>query len=150
MSESVTVTANYEVPIEQVWAVIMDPERLGEWVSIHDSVSDVPAGGLKQGSTFRQQMKQLGIEFEVRWKIEEIEEPRFARWSGTGPAGSTASVTYELSESGDGTRFDYSNRFDPPGGKLGGAASKVFGARAAKKVAAKSLDELDEVLAKGA
>lgn len=148
MADSITETATYEAPMDQVWDLIMDPDRLGDWVSIHDSVEDVPDDGLSEGSTFRQKMKRYTFEFEVRWRIVEIDAPRYARWEGSGPAGSSAQVIYELSESDGKTTFDYSNSFELPGGKVGGAASKVFGAKAASKLARKSLKKLGEQLEK--
>ena len=33
-----------DAPIERVWELVMDPDRLGEWVTIHESVSEVPDG----------------------------------------------------------------------------------------------------------
>lgn len=150
MAEEVTVTATFDAPVERVWELIMDPHRLGEWVSIHDSVEGAPEGGLEQGSTFTQTLKRLTFEFEVRWKVVEIERPHRARWEGTGPGGSSASVVYELSETAEGgTSFDYTNCFELPGGKLGAAASKVFGAKAASKLARKSLKRLDKRLERG-
>jgi hypothetical protein len=127
----------------------MDPNRLGEWVSTHDSVSNVPDGGLDQGSTFDQRMKLAGKGFDVTWTVTACDEPNRAEWEGKGPAGSTASVTYELSESNGGTRFDYANGFDLPGGVLGKVAGRVATGRAAHSQARKTLTRLKDLLESG-
>jgi len=38
MGEVVSESIEIAAPIETVWDVVMDPERLGEWVTIHRSV----------------------------------------------------------------------------------------------------------------
>jgi hypothetical protein len=124
----------------------MDPHRLGEWVSTHQSVDNVPAGGLEQGSTFGQRMKLAGKGFDVTWTVKACDAPNRAEWEGAGPAGSTAHVIYELSEADGRTRFDYTNGFDLPGGALGRVAGRVAGDRAARSQARKTLARLKQLL----
>ena len=38
MGDVVAQSVDIDAPIGDVWDLIMDPERLGEWVSIHRSV----------------------------------------------------------------------------------------------------------------
>ena len=119
MGEVVSESIEIAAPIETVWDVVMDPERLGEWVTIHRSVEDVPAGKLVTGSRFRQKLRLKGVPLEVEWEVTECAAPRRARWAGTAAAGAKARISYELAESGEGARFDYENEFDLPGGKVG-------------------------------
>ena len=58
MSEQVHETSEIDAPPAEVWAVLMDPGRLGEWVSAHRKLEQVPAVPLTTGDTFRQ---RLGI-----------------------------------------------------------------------------------------
>ena len=87
-----------DAPIEKVWDLVMDPDRLGDWVTIHDSVSDVPDGDLEEGSRFRQSMKLKGVPLKVNWEVVECDAPNRARWRGEAAAGAKARIVYELSE----------------------------------------------------
>ena len=75
----------------------------------------------------------------------EANEPNLAVWEGKGPGGSKAEVRYELSESNGGTRFDYCNNFNLPGGPLAKAADGVAGPPATKQ-ARKTLKNLKDLL----
>lgn len=143
------VETTIELPAtpEEVFAVVMDPMQLDDWVTAHDSVKDVPEGDLAEGSTFRQKLKVAGVGFGVTWKVTEIDEPRLAVWEGKGPAGSKALCRYELEANGAGTRFHYLNEFELPGGKLAAAAGKAIGEERGRAEAEKSLENLRKLLA---
>ena len=122
----VTASIDIAAPPERVWEVVMDPRRLGEWVTIHreiDRVSDQP---LRDGSTLRQQLTLRGVHFHVRWTVSEAREPELAVWDGRGPARSKAHTRYRLKPRDGGTRFEYENEFTPPLGPLGAAASRAI------------------------
>ena len=98
----------------------MDPDHLKDWVTIHRSVSDVSDQPLRRGSTMDQVLHIRGVSFHVHWTLTDISSPKHAEWEGQGPAHSLARIRYELSGDGDGpTKFDYTNEFAPPGGRLG-------------------------------
>lgn len=149
MADVVQQTIDIDAPIERVWEVVMDPERLGEWVTIHDSVSEVPEGDLERGSRFRQKMKLKGVPLKVRWEVVECRAPRRARWSGSGPGGSAAEIVYELSGDNGATAFEYTNEFEMPAGKLGKMAAGAFNAVSGNREARKSLKRLKELLENG-
>ncbi len=143
MPESVNETCEIAAAPEDVWEVLMDPGRLGEWVSAHRKLADVPDLPLRAGDRFRQRLGVGPVGFWVEWEIVEAERPSLARWRGSGPGGSTAKVSYRLAGNGDGsTRFDYENDFDPPGGLLGQAAKRAVNATAGHREARKSLKAL--------
>ncbi len=141
VNESIEINAS---PTE-VWAVVMDPNRLGDWVTAHRKVYDAPADPLEAGDSFKQKLQVAGPSFKVRWTVVESEEPALAVWKGKGPGGSKADVRYELSESNGGTRFDYCNDFDLPGGPLAKAAESIAGPPATKQ-ARESLANLKKLL----
>lgn len=149
MGDVVSQSIAIDAPIEQVWELVMDPDRLGEWVTIHESVFDVPDGDLEQGSRFGQRMKLKGVPLKVRWRIAEMDAPRLARWEGEAAAGAKARISYELRENGDGTVFDYENEFDMPGGKVGKLAGRAFNAASGNREAKKSLARLKKLLESG-
>jgi len=142
VNESIDIDAK---PAE-VWAVVMDPNRLGDWVTAHKKLYDAPNGELSEGDSFRQKLRVVGPSFKVRWTVVEASEPSLAVWAGKGPGGSTADVRYELSEDGNGgTRFDYCNSFELPGGPLSMPAKSVAGPPATKQARA-SLQNLKKLL----
>ena len=142
VNESIEIAA----PPADVWAVIMDPHRLGDWVTAHRKVYDAPEGELSEGDSFKQKLRVVGPSFKVTWTIAEASEPNLAVWQGKGPAGSSADVRYELSETSDGgTRFDYCNNFELPGGPLSMPAKSIAGPPATKQ-ARKTLQNLKELL----
>ncbi len=143
-----TVHASIDIaaPPQRVWETIMDPGRLGDWVTIHKSVEKVTRVG-EQGSTMEQIFQMRGVSFRVKWKLAEVDAPRVAEWDGHGPARSKAWIRYVLSPDGDGhTRFQYTNEFTPPGGVLGSVASRVVVGAASEREANNSLARLKALL----
>ena len=140
-----TVSAKIQIdaPIERVWETVMDPQRLGDWVTIHKSVSNVSDLPLHAGSTMDQAMHVRGLTFKVRWTLMAIDSPRHAEWEGGGPAHSTAVIRYELASDDDGrTTFQYTNEFHVPGGRLGNVASRIIVGATSEREARNSLARL--------
>jgi len=146
VADVVSQTIEIDAPIERVWKLVMDPDRLGEWVTIHDSVSDVPAGDLKKGSTFKQEMKLKKVPLKVRWEVVECNAPKQAKWRGEAAAGAQAQIVYELSEQDGVTTFNYQNEFELPAGKVGKLAGRAFNAMSGDREARKSLERLKELI----
>ncbi|MGI8727987.1 MAG: SRPBCC family protein [Solirubrobacterales bacterium] len=144
MAEAVEESARIPAPPEDVYDLLMDPDQLGTWVSAHREVLDMPELPLAEGEEFGQKLGVGPVRFKVRWTVEEARRPSYARWSGKGPGGSEAEVTYELSEEGGGTRFDYTNEYKLPGGLLGKAAKGAVSSAAGSREARKSLKRLRE------
>ncbi len=145
MAEAVHAQIELEARPEEVWAILMDPTRLDDWVSAHRQVDALPELPLNEGDTFRQKLGLGPASFWVEWTVAEARAPEFALWTGTGPAGSTATVTYSLSANGGGTLFRYENDFDPPGGLMGQAAKRVATAAGGRREARRSLKRLSEM-----
>ncbi|HLJ03367.1 MAG TPA: SRPBCC family protein [Solirubrobacteraceae bacterium] len=143
----VHVTTEINAPIEKVWDTVMDPDRLGEWVTIHRSVARVSDRPLSSGSTMRQTLRMHGVSFHVDWTLVNVQAPNRAEWQGHGPAGSRARISYRLSGDGGGpTRFDYTNEFSAPGGRLGNVASRVIVGAASEREAHHTLARLKALL----
>lgn len=132
-------------PPEQVWEVLMDPRRLGDWVTIHRELRDAPAR-LQRGSTFAQTLNLRGAHLHVEWTVVDLDPPRRAVWEGRGPVHSRASIVYELSPAPTGTRFDYANEFKTPGGPLGAVAGRVLVGGLSEREAQRSLERLKALL----
>ncbi len=106
-------------PPERVYEVVMDPRRLGDWVTIHHELEDAPQTRLRKGSKLTQTLKLAGQRFKVHWTVVENEPRKKVVWEGKGPVGSTARVEYRFAPNGDGTHFSYMNEYELPGGVLG-------------------------------
>jgi uncharacterized membrane protein len=76
----------------------------------------------------------------MEWTVSEFDEPRRLGFTGAGPAGSEAAMSYVLAEAdgGDTTRVEYETSYELPGGPLGAVAGKVLEPR--------SDDEADDTL----
>ncbi|MDQ3588187.1 MAG: SRPBCC family protein [Actinomycetota bacterium] len=111
-------------PPERVHELVMDPQRLEDWVSIHQKLEDAPNGELQKGSELTQCLKLAGSRFSVTWKVSE-NTPERVVWEGKGPMRSKAKVVYEFEPKEGGTCFSYFNQYDLPGGPLGRMAGSA-------------------------
>ena len=137
-------------PMQRVWETVMDPGRLKDWVTIHRSVRNVSEKPLRKGSTMDQILHMRGVSFHVHWTLTDLSSPQRAEWEGQGPAHSVARIRYELSGDGQGpTRFDYTNEFHTPGGRLGDVASRVIVGAASDREAENSLARLKALIERG-
>ena len=148
MSNEVVMSVDIDAAPEAVWAVVMDPERLGEWVTIHRELVAHSSGPARVGSTMNQGLVLRGAHFKVKWELVRCDEPKLAEWHGRGPARSHAETEYRLEPIDGGTRFHYRNVFKAPLGPLGSLASRVLVGGLPDKEARATLQKLKSVLEK--
>jgi carbon monoxide dehydrogenase subunit G len=136
-----------EAPPEQVWKVLMDPDKLADWVSIHQKLKNAPNGQLARGDRLTQCLRLMHKNFDVHWEVEKADAPQKAVWAGQGPVRSKAAVVYELAPDGNGgTHFHYVNEFKPPGGLFGGFMADRALQGTSEREADKSLKALKKLL----
>jgi uncharacterized membrane protein len=128
-------TTHIAAPAEAVYDIVMDPDRLKDWVTIHQHVQGSPVSPLKKGSELTQCLKLAGKKFHVNWRVVENDPCRYVVWEGRGPVASRARVEYRFDPNDGGTKFSYVNEYDLPGGALGRVAG-----RAVSRVTQKELD----------
>jgi len=144
---TVHVTIEIDAPPTVVFNTVMDPERLGDWVTIHRSVKVVSGDPVKQGAQMDQVLHVRGVSFKVHWTLAAVDAPRTAEWQGRGPAMSRAVIRYRLTGSDQGpTTFEYTNEFAAPGGPLGNVASRVVVGHASEREAHDSLARLKSLI----
>lgn len=148
-----TVTANIEIgaPPDEVWDVVMDPGRLGDWVTIHRELRHADGGPPRVGYEMVQRLHVRGVSIDVQWTLVECERGRRAVWEGRGPARSRARTEYLLAPrvgagGEEGTRFDYSNEFHPPLGPVGALAGRALVGGMPEREAHRTLERLRALL----
>jgi uncharacterized protein YndB with AHSA1/START domain len=146
MSE-VRASIDIDAPPERVYDVMLDADRLHEWVTIHRKVNRVDEGEPRMGFKMDQTLSLRHANFKVHWTLTEADRPHAATWEGHGPAGSYARTSYRLKDlDGGRTRFEYENEFKAPGGLLGAAASRVIVGGVPEREANRSLQNLKALL----
>lgn len=148
MPDEVRTSIEIDAPMQDVWDLILDPDRLSEWVTIHRSVEEHTIQGTpKKGDRMKQRLSLRGAPLKVDWELVVCDAPGHAEWHGRGPARSKAETEYTLTEAGtDRTRFAYRNVFKPPMGPLGGVAARALVGGLPRREAEASLQRLKGLL----
>ena len=129
--------------------MVMDPARLGDWVTIHRKLLHADDGPPRVGYAMDQQLRLRGVSVEVHWRLVECRPSERAVWEGRGPARSHARTEYILSAEDGGTRFDYRNEFRAPLGPLGAVVSRALVGGMPAREARRTLDRLRTHLESG-
>ncbi len=140
-----TVCASIEIAAapQAIWDTVMNPSRLGDWVTIHRKLRDHDEGTPRVGYRMDQQIHLRGVSVDVHWTLVECVSGERAVWEGRGPARSRASTEYVLHPTSSGcTRFDYRNEFHAPLGPLGALASRALVGGMPEREATRTLERL--------
>lgn len=138
----VTASTSIAVAPAEVWRVVMDADRLRDWVTIHRRLVHADGGAPRVGYEMDQQIHLRGVNLEVHWKLVDCRPGELAVWEGRGPARSRARTEYRISAENGGTRFDYRNEFRPPLGPVGAIVSRALVGGMPEREARRSLDRL--------
>jgi uncharacterized protein YndB with AHSA1/START domain len=145
----VSASIHIDAPVREVWRMVMDPQRLGDWVTIHRGLSRADSGPPRVGYRMGQHLHLRGVNLEVRWTLTECDPGGRAVWEGRGPARSRAHTEYVLRAERGGTRFDYHNEFHPPFGPLGAIVSRALVGGMPEREATRTLERLRAQLESG-
>jgi uncharacterized protein YndB with AHSA1/START domain len=145
----VTASTHIDAPPEKVWEMVMDPYRLGDWVTIHRGLTHADEGEPRVGYRMDQHIHLRGVSLDVRWKLVACDSCALAVWEGRGPARSRAHTEYALRAENGGTRFDYRNEFHPPFGPLGAIVSRALVGGMPEREAKRTLQRLREQMENG-
>jgi hypothetical protein len=138
----VTASIRVAVPPADVWKVVMDPARLGDWVTIHRELLHADDGPPRVGYSMDQRIQLRGVSLEVHWKLAVCDPGKLAVWEGRGPARSRAHSEYVLQAQDGGTCFDYRNEFRPPLGPVGAVVSRALVGGIPQREAMRTLERL--------
>lgn len=145
----VTASIHIAAPPEEVWETVMDPNCLGQWVTIHRKLVHADRGVPKVGFRMDQQIHMRGVSLEVHWKLVDCRPGELAVWEGRGPARSHARSEYVLKADKGGTRFDYRNEFRPPLGPVGAIVSRALVGGMPEREANRTLERLRTHMERG-
>lgn len=126
--------------------MVMDPECLAEWVTIHRRLVRADQGPPRVGFKMDQQLQIRGVHLDVHWRLAECRPCELAVWEGRGPARSRARTEYRLAAQAGGTKFDYRNEFRPPLGPIGTLVSRTLVGGIPDREARRTLDRLRDHL----
>jgi carbon monoxide dehydrogenase subunit G len=130
---------------QELYDVVMDPRRLGDWVTIHHHLEGSPRIPLQKGSELTQCLKLAGRTFKVHWHVVENAPCEHVVWEGRGPLASHARVEYSFDSNDGGTNFSYVNEYDLPGGPFGRVAGRAV-SRVTQKEVDGSLQRLKQLV----
>ena len=145
----VTASTWIAVSPADVWGMVMDPHRLGDWVTIHRRLVHADDGPLRVGYEMDQRIHLRGVSLEVHWTLIDVRSDELAVWEGRGPARSSARSEYVLRPERGGTRFDYRNEFRPPLGPVGAIVSRALVGGMPEREASRTLERLRTHLQSG-
>ena len=142
-----TVTSEIKIaaPIDDVFALAMDPKRTLEWVTIAKDVKDVEGEPTEKGFKMKQQLCLRGVPFWVSWNLVEVDAPNYARYEGKGPMRSKAIIENRLTDKDGVTVYEYTNTFKAPFGPLGSTAEKVLAGGVPEREARASMENLKKL-----
>jgi carbon monoxide dehydrogenase subunit G len=134
------VSKEIAAPQEKVWAIISDPSRFGEWLSVHTKWKETPPATLSKGSTMAEVLTIMGMANTINFTVEEYDAPNSTKFSGTGLAGAKIGFTLTVEANGDNASIasvDAEFISQMMVGAIGGAIE-----RASTKELSASLDKL--------
>ncbi len=142
----VTLSTHIAATPEEVWKTVMDPYRLGEWVTIHRALrwadGGSPAGGIRDGAAGPPARR------EPRRSLASgaVQAMQAGRVGGSRAGSLTRSHRIRAARRGDGTHFDYRNEFRPPLGPVGALASRALVGGMPEREAKRTIERLRELL----
>jgi len=139
------VSKEFGLSQEKLWAVISDPKRFEEWLTVHTKWKEEPPTELTKGATMAEVLTIMGMANTITFTVEEYDAPNSTRFSGTGMAG--AKITFTLSVVAQGpdaavATVDAEFVSQMMVGAIGGAVE-----RATTKELTASLDNLEKLVA---
>ena len=95
-------SVSINAPVDKVYGLLIDSERLPEWMPLLIDVSDIQGEGV--GRTFKWTYKFIGIKFKGKSTV--VEEVTNQKSVVKSTAGIEAVWTYNLGQDGNGTKVD--------------------------------------------
>lgn len=131
-------------PVEQVEALLNDPQRLPEWYPGVTTVAPSPGYPVEVGSTCKITYKAGGMTMESKFTTTESVPQSKRAFQMEGMI--TGTNRWDLSPEGSGTNVTVTIDYEMAGGGLGKIADKLIVERMNDKNAATSLENLKSMV----
>jgi hypothetical protein len=140
---SISKTVELPASAGDVWKVVTDLDRYGEWLTIHAGwPQGVPT--LEQGSEFVQTLRLMGMPADVKWTVTDLVDGERFSLDGEGPMGAQMKTTWTVSAANGSSRIAYDAEFG--GGAIEGPMGDAV-AQAAGQAAEESMEKLKTLMA---
>ncbi len=88
-------------PQDKLWAVISDPSRFEEWLTVHTKWKEAPPAELSKGATMSEVLTIMGMANTITFTVDDFDAPHTTKFSGTGMAGAKISFTLTVEPDGE-------------------------------------------------
>lgn len=139
-------TFRFEAPVEHLWELMSDQDRLPEWNGAFDRIENATGRLDEMGTTYTQVMRVAGIELRGEWEITEVEPPRRRRFEGTPPGCAACAGSETFAAVGGGTDYTVEIEYTLRGGPLGVALDRLFGRSFLERVVEGNIQGLRRIL----
>lgn len=137
--QTVSTTREIRAPLEEVWEIVKDPRRYGDWNVTHTGFPDGTPDLYAEGMTIRERLVIMGMPAEAKWTITLYEDLGGVVMVGDGPMGITLRQRLSLTRKGGGTVAEVATSID--GSRLLRPIVDSL-AQAARRAAGESLEQL--------
>jgi uncharacterized membrane protein len=121
----VRMTAHFDAPIEQVFALAIDRVRLPEWNVSYDEAPEMSGPPDQVGTRIHGTIKLLGRKMEGTAEVVEVDPPRLYRTEAA-DADRKLSVTYRFTPASGATDAELIADYEVPAGVFGKVVDRLF------------------------
>ncbi len=139
-------TFRIEAPLDQLWELMNDPERLPEWNRAFDRVDNATGRLDEVGTTYTQVMRVAGIELKGEWEITAVEAPRSREFQGKPPGMSYCTGRELFEESRGGTDYTVEMDYKLIGGPVAPLIDRIVGRSFLSRVVDGNIKALRQVI----
>ncbi|MEV2221837.1 SRPBCC family protein [Nocardia vinacea] len=121
---TVQTSASYKASPDEVWKVLGDPSRWGDWLVIHKSWKSAVPAQLTSGDTATASASVMNMPVTIDWTFENVDAPRSIAMGGTTRAGVKLALAISLRSEAETTTVELTASID--GGMIDGPMGGVF------------------------
>jgi carbon monoxide dehydrogenase subunit G len=97
---------------EQVWGIVSDPSRFGEWLGMHKSWKGEAPTEFTKGAQATAVVSLLNMPNTITWTVAEYEPARTVTLTGTGMAGVKVAITLDVEPNDAGSQMSLAADFE--------------------------------------
>jgi uncharacterized protein YndB with AHSA1/START domain len=105
-------TVEFDAAPDRVWAVVSNPARLGEWLSLHRSWQGVAPTEFAPGATATAVVSLLNMPTTIEWTVAELDPGRSVKLTGAALAGVQVAIGLGVEARGAGSAMSVTAEFE--------------------------------------